>query len=95
MEPIGIYKRTLKTQVKEWNTLITLLAEKVENAGHDVQHKYVQDLAEIRRKQGDAIKMIGEVEASNCDTWENVKASTDRSYHKLGTVVVQAMATFE
>ncbi len=89
------YIKMLNAQLMEWNTLITLLAEEAENAGPDVKHNYTQEIAEIRRKQRDAVKKVEELEIANGDTWENVKATTDKTFFKLGTGIEQAMVTFK
>ena len=91
----GAYKLKLYAQLKEWNALIDLLAAKVENAGADVKLKYAQELDEIRAKQREAAQKIQELEDASADAWENVRATTDKAWYKLGTGLAQAIANLK
>jgi hypothetical protein len=94
MEKKDEYQKMLNSQLKEWNVLITLLAEKVENAGADVKLMYVQELDEIRGKQRDAVKKIEELEGASGDAWESSKISMDMVGYNLGTGLAHAITKF-
>jgi len=95
METKEMYQRRFEAQVKEWNTLLYLLAAKMENAGADVRHLYTQEIIAISAKQRDVVKQLKELEKVSDDVWETIKLSTDKAGYNLGTSVAQAIIKFK
>jgi hypothetical protein len=95
METKEEYQRKFEAQVKEWNTLLYLLAAKMENAGADVKHLYTQELIVVGAKQRDAVKKIKELEKASDDVWDTIKVSAHKAGYDLGTSVAQAIIKFK
>jgi hypothetical protein len=84
-------QKKFETQLKEWGTLINLLAEKMENPGAEMNLNYAQELNAIRGDQREAVEKIKELKGARGEAWERVKVTVDKAWYKLGTGIAQAV----
>jgi carbonic anhydrase len=84
-------QKKFETQLKEWGTLINLLAVKMENPGSEMNQKYAQELNTIRGNQREAVEKIKELKGARGEAWERVKVTVDKAWYKLGTGIAQAV----
>ena len=94
METKETYQKKCEVQVKEWNTLISLLAAKMEKADAGDKRLYAHELIEIAAKQRDAMIKMKELEEASDEVWETIKINTDKAGFNFGASVAQAITKF-
>ena len=71
------------SRLKEWNAELDKLEEKVMTVKSDLQDKYRQQVADLRKKREETEKKLEEAKAAGEGAWENVKAESERALSAL------------
>jgi transcription elongation GreA/GreB family factor len=95
MENNLAYQQKMNEQLKEWNVLVSLLAEKVENAAADVKLRYAQEYDVIKATQHEAANKIKELENKSGDAWTIAKYTANKGLRNLGAGLAKAIDDFK
>jgi hypothetical protein len=85
----------MNEQLKQWNVLVTLLEEKVENSATDVKLRYVQEYSTIKLIQNEAATKIAELESTIGDAWHIAKVTANKGLHTFGVGLAIAISDFK
>lgn len=70
-------------RLKEWNEELDKLEEKVSTVKSDLQGKYRQQIADLRKKREETEKKLEEAKAAGEGAWENLKGESERAWTAL------------
>ena len=70
-------------RLKEWNVELDKLEEKVSTVKSELQGKYRQQIADLRKKRVEAEKKLSEIKASGEGAWDNLKGESERAWTAL------------
>ena len=70
-------------RLKEWNAELDKLEEKVLTVKSELQDKYRQQVADLRKKREDTEKKLEEAKVAGEGAWENVKGESERALSAL------------
>jgi predicted nucleic acid-binding Zn-ribbon protein len=70
-------------RLKEWNAELDKLEDKVMTVKVELQEKYRQQIADLRKKRERAEKKLEEAKAAGEGAWENMRGETERAWAAL------------
>ena len=95
METNLAYQQKINEQLQDWNILVSLLAEKVENAAADVKLRYTQEFGAIKTTQREAANKIKELENTSGDAWKTAKDAANKGLRSFGSGLAKAIEDFK
>ena len=78
-------------RLKEWNADLDKLEAKVLTVKSELQGKYRQQIADLRKKREDAEKKLEEIKATGEGAWDNLKGESEKAW----TALKDAYAAFK
>jgi hypothetical protein len=95
METNLAYQQRINEQLQDWNVLVCLLAEKLENAEVDFKPRYVHEYAAIKTTQREAADKIKELENASGDAWMAAKDAANKGLRDFGSGLAKAIEEFK
>ncbi len=73
----------MKTRLKEWGAELDKLEEKALTVKSELQGKYRQQIADLRKRREEIEKKLEEAKAVGESTWDSVKGESERAWTAL------------
>ena len=77
------YETRLDEQLNAWDADLQSFKEKAKSASVDGMMKYDQAVQALKHKHEEAGRYLAELKATSDDTWEQVKAGTEKAWSEL------------
>lgn len=88
------YEKKLQAQLDEWSAEIDQLKAKADKAGADAQIEYHRQVEELRSRQEEAKRKLGELREAGDGAWEDLKAGAENARDALGSALESARSRF-
>jgi nucleotide-binding universal stress UspA family protein len=89
------YVKKMEAQLREWGTQIDILKVKAEKSKAEVKIKYLQQIEELKSKQGALKQRLGELKESGDEAWEDFKEGVDDALGDLKKSLKKAVSRFK
>jgi hypothetical protein len=77
------YQEKLEAQIKEWSAKLTELKAKADKAGAEAKVQMNQQIDQLRARTETAQQKLNEIKAASADTWENLKAGSEKAVEEM------------
>jgi uncharacterized coiled-coil DUF342 family protein len=77
------YQEKLEAQIKEWTAKLTELKAKADKAGADAKVQMYKQIDQLRAHKEAAQQKLNEIKASRADTWETLKAGSEKALDEM------------
>jgi hypothetical protein len=77
------YETKLDAQLAQWGADLDVLKAQARRAEVDAMITYDKALDALQRKHDEAGARLAQLKAASDETWEAVKAGTEKSWHEL------------
>jgi chromosome segregation ATPase len=77
------YQEKLEAQIKEWSAKLTELKAKADKAGAEAKVQMNQQIDQLRARTETAQQKLNEIKAASADTWEHLKASSEKAVEEM------------
>lgn len=89
------YEKKLQAQLDEWSADIDKLKARADKAEANVQIAYYKQVDELRSLQKTASQKLADLKDAGDDAWEELKASIEKTWDKLGHELKSAISRFK
>ncbi|OGP59889.1 MAG: hypothetical protein A2162_10040 [Deltaproteobacteria bacterium RBG_13_52_11b] len=89
------YLEKVEGQLKEWGPQIDILKAKAEKSKVEVKIKYLQQIEELRSKQGVLKERLGELKESGDEAWGDVKDGLEDALDEMKKALKRATSRFK
>lgn len=89
------YARKIETQLKEWSVKIDILKAKAEKSKAEVKIKYLEQIEELKSRQGALKQRLGELKESGDEAWEDFKDGLEDALDEMKKALKRAASRFK
>ncbi|SDZ60040.1 hypothetical protein SAMN05444004_12910 [Jannaschia faecimaris] len=94
MDNKNAYAEKLQEQLDQWRAEIDKLQATAKQASADTRAKYQKEVDELRSRQKEAEKMLGELGKTQEKAWDDLKVGFEKAWADLGKAVRRAADRF-